>query len=159
VGDQQSLFAEPGDDAEDADDRRVIVVGGPRAYRDPSTGMIVDPDHHGPSLVFGGGYRTITQAEQDAPRLAHHGDPGSSLAAARDLETSGDLGAQRAAVLAALRAAGRPVTSAELAQASGLPRPMCARRLPDLDVAGPVARDVMRACRVTGRQCVTWRIR
>lgn len=99
------------------------------------------------------------QEADEARRLAHHGDPDSSHAAARDLETSGDLGAQRAAVLAALRAVGRPVTSAELADLSGLPRPMCARRLPDLDVAGPVARDVMRACRVTGRMCVTWRPR
>jgi hypothetical protein len=98
-------------------------------------------------------------ADLDAPRLAHHGDPESSHAAARDLEAAGDLASQRAAVLTALRAAGRPVTSAELAQMSGLPRPMCARRLPDLDVAGPVARDVIRACRVTGRKSMTWRVR
>jgi len=161
MGKQQSLFATPGDDAEDADDRRVIVVGGPRAYRDPSTGMIVDPDHHGPGLVFGGGYRTITQAEAaaDPRKLARSDDPETSHRAARKATDSGMVATHEARILDALRGARWPMTYREIGKAAGMEAVAVMRRLKRMSERGLIAMAGERACSLAGSKCQTWRAR
>lgn len=88
--------------------------------------------------------------------LARNADPHTSHLAAREVERSGLGRRQRDMVLAALRRFGRR-TSLELAQCADLDRYVIARRLPELERAGLVARGPAVQCPASGRQAITWR--
>ena len=91
------------------------------------------------------------------PPAAANADPGTSHAAAREVTEGGSRARQCEEVLAALRR--HPgSTSLELAAASGIDRHTCGRRLPDLRATGRVRQGAARACRVGGRQAVTWHV-
>ena len=76
------------------------------------------------------------------PPRARSTDPGSSHAAATDMERSGKMGAQMAEALRLVRAY-PGLTSKQLAEVSELDRYQIARRLPDLEKKG-LARHVDR---------------
>lgn len=88
--------------------------------------------------------------------IAANVDPLSSHLAAQEITRSGRRGAQKRAVLEALKAAPER-TSAELARFAGLDRYAVARRLPDLAHDGFAEQGPMRKCRITGRPAVTWK--
>ena len=90
-----------------------------------------------------------------APPIARHNDPETSHAAAEEITKSGARGRQAMEVLEALRQHPSS-TSAELAEASGIDRYVTARRLPELEKAGFVARSLIRPCKATGRKALTW---
>lgn len=89
--------------------------------------------------------------------LAATADPESSKLAAVEIDANGGRQRRKAAVLAALQSQSGPITSLELAEASGLCRFACARALPELCRGSLVQRCTMRVCRVGGRLCITWR--
>jgi hypothetical protein len=89
--------------------------------------------------------------------LARSTDPLSSHLAADEFTRSGRRGAQKRALLTWLRGQLQPMTSAEIALASGLDRHGVARRLPDCERDGSVVRCAMRECGATGRPAITWR--
>jgi predicted ArsR family transcriptional regulator len=91
--------------------------------------------------------------------LARSTDPLSSHNAAEEVTRSGLRGAQKRALLTWLRGQSQPMTSAEIALASGLDRHGVARRLPDCERDGSVVRCSMRECGATGRPAITWRAR
>src|SRR5580693_1525374 len=70
--------------------------------------------------------------------LARSSDPLSSHLAAAELERSGRRAGQKRALLEWLRGQSRPMTSAEIARASGMERHGVARRLPDCERDGLV---------------------
>ena len=88
----------------------------------------------------------------DRAPLARSSDPLSSHLAADEVTRSG-----RRALLAWLRGQTRPMTSAEIAVASGMDRHGVARRLPDLAHDGLEERCSMHDCGVTGRLAINWR--
>ena len=94
---------------------------------------------------------------RDPVSLAKRTDPSTSHEAAADLIQSGKLGKQSAAVFQALERYG-PCTSAELADRSGLDRHLVARRLPDLLKRHRVTRGDARACSVTGKRALVWKV-
>lgn len=90
--------------------------------------------------------------------IAANLDPITSHIAADSITRSGVRGNQKRKVLDALeRYPGR--TSAELALAMAADRYMVAKRLPDLLHDGLVEQGAIRACRVSGRPAVTWRVK
>jgi|ERR1700721_1866156 hypothetical protein len=91
--------------------------------------------------------------------LARRTDPASSHYAAAEIVENRTRQSRRAAVLAFLRDQDVPLTSFELARAANLDRYAVARALPDLFHDHLVERHEMRACRITGRQSITWRAR
>lgn len=89
--------------------------------------------------------------------LAAAGDPLSSHLAAVAITQSGSRNNQKAVLLAWLRGAREPMTSAEIAAAGGFDRDRTARGLPNLERDGLVERSARRMCRQTGAaECVTW---
>jgi response regulator of citrate/malate metabolism len=106
--------------------------------------------------LFGGS--RSSQPPRPAP-LAASADPISSHLAAAEVTASGRRDSQKREILEALRAESAPVTSMELARAAGIDRYTVARRLPDLERDRLVERGQLRDCRVSGRPCVTWRIK
>ncbi len=91
--------------------------------------------------------------------IAANADPVSSHLAAESITASGLRDSQKREILTRLRDQSIPVTSMELARGATFDRYVAARRLPDLEHDGLVVRSVMRACSVTGRPAVTWRIK
>lgn len=91
--------------------------------------------------------------------LAAAADPVSSHLAATEVINSGRRAAQKLELLEWLQAQPAPLTSAEIAAASGMDRHMVARRLPDLERDRAVQRGPIRTCSASGRQAVTWRAR
>lgn len=89
--------------------------------------------------------------------IARTGDPATSKLAGQELTVSGKRQTLKARVLDALRRYPNR-TSAELAAASGFPHATCHKRLPDLEHDGKVEKTAARACTVTGKQAVTWRV-
>lgn len=87
--------------------------------------------------------------------MARATDPDTSHDAAREHVASGRNTAQRAAVLAAVRAS-PGLTSDELAAWMGISRFIPARRLPELERAGLLRRGPARLSRVGGRRGITW---
>ena len=88
-------------------------------------------------------------------RLSRLNDPISSHSAAEKLVESGHYGKQCTGVLLAL--VDNPgTTSMELSIAANLDRHLVARRLPDLEKGGVVARGTMRRCKVGNRLATTW---
>lgn len=86
---------------------------------------------------------------------ARRSDPETSHLAAAQHTASGERAYQLAQAVAAVRTLpGR--TSFELALATDLDRYMLARRLPEAITAGAVKKGDQRACKVTGRQALTW---
>ena len=83
-------------------------------------------------------------------------DPLTSHLAAEYVERTKLAEVQKARVMRALRTAGRPVTSMELAAHSGIDRYAVARRLPELERQGAVERLHARRCSVSKRQALTW---
>jgi hypothetical protein len=89
-----------------------------------------------------------------ATPVARRSDPESSHLAAREVTDSGRMEGQCLGVLALLKK--HPLsTSLELGQ-HGYDRFVCARRLPQLERAGLVARRSPRICTVGNRKAVTW---
>jgi hypothetical protein len=93
----------------------------------------------------------------DRAPLARSSDPLSSHLAADEFTRSGRRGAQKRALLSWLRGQSQPMTSAEIALASGMDRHGVARRLPDCERDGSVVRCGMRECRVNRGPALTWR--
>jgi MarR family len=92
----------------------------------------------------------------DSSPIAANRDPITSHFAAAEITASGLRASQKAELLAWLR--GRnPLTSAEIAAASGFDRHGVARRLPDLAADRMIERCPVRICRQSGRPAVTWR--
>ena len=99
----------------------------------------------------------------DGPNLARRGDPVTSHLAADQLVESGKWRNQKYRVLAwmsehRLIDNRSSLTANELARESGLPHPLCHKRLPDLRKEGLVCMAVRRDCRVTGLLAYTWRL-
>jgi len=91
--------------------------------------------------------------------LAAGSDPVSSHLAGATITESGSRNNQKAALLAWLRGAREPLTSAEIAAAGGFDRHGVGRRLPDLEQDGLVERCGKRTCRQTRAvDCITWQI-
>ena len=90
--------------------------------------------------------------------LAAESDPVTSRLAGADVTQSGRRDTQKRALLAWLRGAREPMTSAEIAAAGQFDRHGTARRLPDLAEDGIVERCHMRTCLQTGRPSVTWQV-
>jgi len=91
----------------------------------------------------------------DVP-IAREKDPESSHLAAAEVTETGTREGQLRAVLDAVRShPGK--TSRELTRYCRLDRYAIARRLPELEAAGAVARGEMRTCTVGNREAITWR--
>jgi hypothetical protein len=97
----------------------------------------------------------LDQLEQRPP-IARKTDPDSSHLAAEEVTVSGRRDAQKEIVLVAVKKY-IGATSAELAAHYGFDRYMVARRLPDLEKDGDVAKgQELRVCQISGRKAVTW---
>ena len=94
------------------------------------------------------------QSCQDEPR-SHRHDPQTSREAARKLMESGKLKGQRKVVFDALHKCDG-VTHAELGALMGVHWLTPARRLPELERMGLVAKGQPRLCRVKHSRCTTW---
>ena len=82
-------------------------------------------------------------------------DPVTSHIAARGVDASGTADSQRAACLSEVIA--QPgQTASEISVALELERIVGGKRLPELREAGLVKNGPSRACRVTGKRCMTW---
>ena len=90
-----------------------------------------------------------------APALAAKADPQTSHDAAAYYVSGGGYATDCGRVYRALQAHDG-ATSAELAQASGIDRHLCAKRLPNLEAAGVVRRGESRPCKTNGNKAVTW---
>lgn len=95
--------------------------------------------------------------------LARNSDDESSHLAGDKLTTSGKRNSQKTRVVKWMAAnnvttieAG--LTSAEIAQYSGIDRYVVARRLPDLMQDGYVVKCLLRTCKATGNEAMTWRL-
>lgn len=96
-------------------------------------------------------------AHAEAKRLAKKADPATSYAAARWMVDSGELKGQRRKVFEMVkRFPGR--TSDELAAETGVPRPVFARRLPELVELGWLKRGPARPSSISKRSAVTWEV-
>jgi hypothetical protein len=105
--------------------------------------------------LFGG--PPATRRIPDRALIAAAGDPATSHAAAREISKSGHRESQKRAVVEFLRAQPAPLTSAEIAVASGFGRYDVARRLPDAERDQLVTRGPVRTCKQTGRAAISWR--
>jgi hypothetical protein len=102
-------------------------------------------DEYGQGLLFEGA----------RPPIARNTDPISSHMAAREITLSGARGKQqRLALRVVIEHPG--MTSRELAALCSLDRYQMARRLPELEEAGLVAKGPVRQCKAGGRPAVTW---
>ncbi len=81
----------------------------------------------------------------------------TSIETWHDLLKAKALAPSRAAIVTALRQAGRPATAAELAKAAGDPK-SGHKRLSELRRLGLVVEASTRECAVTGRKATTWQI-
>lgn len=104
----------------------------------------------------------MTQQSLFAPRpvrpvspVSRHNGPATSHAAAREVLASGTVHAGMRRALA-LVVAHEGWTSAELAGGDVRLRYELARRLPDAEKAGLVAKGAARVCRRTGRLATQW---
>jgi hypothetical protein len=87
--------------------------------------------------------------------IARNSDPVSSHEAAGEITLDGTRAIQQYTVLMAVKE--RPgSTSRELAKHSHLTRYDFARRLPELEHAGLVAKGPMRPCKISGKRALTW---
>ena len=87
--------------------------------------------------------------------VARTTDPKQSHLAAAEVTASGRREGQLLAVLALVKKFPRS-TSLELSRHSSLDRYMVARRLPELEKAGLVAKRAVRECHVGHRPATTW---
>lgn len=98
---------------------------------------------------------TGPQSRTAAAPIAAKADPRTSHDAAAYYINGGGYETDCGRVYRALRAHDGS-TSAELAQASGIDRHLCAKRLPNLETNQLVHKGDVRACRTNGSRAVTW---
>lgn len=97
-----------------------------------------------------------TTPSMNSEPLSRASDPWTSYQAAEQLAKTGRWANQKAAVLAAVRT-NPGSTSAELAVTMAGDRYVPSRRLAELERDGLVTRGPARLCRVTHKNCITWR--
>jgi hypothetical protein len=93
--------------------------------------------------------------------LARGSDPVTSHIAADRLKESGKWSTQKGRVLAWMRENRMleppgDLSANEMSRESGIPHPVCHKRLPDLEYDGLVKKCRKRTCRVTGELAYTW---
>lgn len=98
---------------------------------------------------------TLFDIPPSLPLAASAADPHTSKLSAAEIDASGQRKHQ-CALVARLVKENPGKTSMELCRISGMDRHMIAKRLPDAEKLGLVARGPARTCTYSGRQALTW---